>query len=524
MKSNPVMAAAAFVVVLIHLLVWPDVLAARKKPDRKNDKHHHYQLIDMGTFGGPISSINFPLWLGTLNNHGVATGWSSTSIPTSSTSNPLVCGGIDGAVPFITHTFAWRNGVVSDLGSLGGADYCSEPFWVNDRGDIVGASENGLIDQQFFGFNQMHPVLWRNGEIIDLGTLGGNQGGAWGINSRGQIAGDSTTSIPDPYCFFGTVQIRAFLWEKGKMRDLGTLGGNCASPGFVTIDAAVNTLNERGQVVGASTTSTIPNPLTGVPTWAPFLWEEGKGMTNLGTLGGAWGGAQGINNRGQVIGQSSIAADPAACNAFPDNGDLNCHAFLWDKGTLTDLTTSTIGGSFSNPKNINDAGEIVGAGAFPSKPFPQAFLWIKGVATDVGNLGGCNSSAQAINSESQVVGLAVSCDGSLRAFLWEKGSIVDLNTLVPPGASLHLTAAAFLNDRGEIVGDGLLPNGDNHGFLLIPCDENHPGVEGCDYSMVAAEALPAAAHAPREAFGHMPPAAPWQRSVRFQFPAFGSHN
>jgi probable HAF family extracellular repeat protein len=504
-------------VVLLTALTIPLGLTAQNNHD--HHKHHHYKLIDMGTFGGPMSSINFPLWLGTLNNHGVATGWSSTSIPTSSTSNPLVCGGINGAVPFITHTFAWRNGVVSDLGSLGGADYCSEPFWVNHRGDIVGASENGLIDQQFLGFNQMHPVLWRNGEIIDLGTLGGNQGGAWGINNRGQIAGDSTTSIPDPYCFFATVQIRAFLWEKGQMRDLGTLGGNCASPGFVTIDAAVNTLNERGQVVGASTTSTIPNPLTGVPTWAPFLWEDGKGMTNLGTLGGAWGGAQGINNRGQVIGQSSIAADPAACNAFPDNGDLNCHGFLWDKGMLTDLTTSTIGGSFSNPKNINDAGEIVGAGAFPGKPFFQAFLWRKGVATDLGNLGGCNSSAQAINSKTQVVGFAVSCDGvSRQAFLWEHGSIVDLNTLIPPDSGLHLTAAGFLNDRGEIVGDGLLANGDNHAFLLIPCDDKHPGVEGCDYNMVESSVVASVHLTVNAAPSRTLPITPWRRSNPFHFP------
>jgi hypothetical protein len=72
--------------------------------------------------------------------------------------------------------------------------------------------------------------------------------------------------------------------------------------------------------------------------------------------------------------------------------------------------------------------------------------------------------------------------------LWEHGSIVDLNTLIDPGASLYLAAAAFLNDRGEIVGDGLLANGDNRAFLLIPCDDKHPGVEGCDYSMVEAPA------------------------------------
>jgi len=59
-----------------------------------------------------------------------------------------------------------------------------------------------------------------------------------------------------------------------------------------------------------------------------------------------------------------------------------------------------------------------------------------------------------------------------------------LNTLITPAdASVELNAAVGLNDRGEIVVQGTLPNGDQHAFLLIPCDENHTGVEGCDYSL-----------------------------------------
>jgi len=130
------------------------------------------------------------------------------------------------------------------------------------------------------------------------------------------------------------------------------------------IDSAAHPINENGQVVGGSTTSSIPNPLTGVPTMDPFLWEEGKGMIDLGTLGGAFGGAQAINNGGQIVGVSSIATDPGACNGFPDNGDFNCHNFLWDNGTLIDLNTTTVGGTPLFVAAINDAGEIIGAGAW----------------------------------------------------------------------------------------------------------------------------------------------------------------
>jgi len=63
---------------------------------------------------------------------------------------------------------------------------------------------------------------------------------------------------------------------------------------------------------------------------------------------------------------------------------------------------------------------------------------------------------------------------------------VDLNTLLPPGSSVLVPNAIGINDRGEIAAKGVLPNGDQHAVLLIPCDENHPGVEGCGYSMVDA--------------------------------------
>jgi probable HAF family extracellular repeat protein len=298
---------------LFSALAIPVRLRAQDKQEHnkhhKHHKHHHYQLIDMGTFGGPNSSINWPIKGGSLNRRGVTVGWSATPTPTTPTSNRLICGGLDGKVPFITHAFRWQKGVVTDLGSLAGADYCSEPTWMNAAGEIVGISENGKVDP-LTGFNQSRAVLWKNGEITDLGSFGGNQNAAFGINSRGQIIGNSQNTIPNTLCFFGTTQIRGFLWQDGQMQDLGTLGsGSCVFPSFI---------NERGQIAGDADTTSTPNPLTGFPTHDPFLWEDGT-MHDLGTLGGAvggvsaTGGAGGLNNRGQVIGVSSVAANPGAC-------------------------------------------------------------------------------------------------------------------------------------------------------------------------------------------------------------------
>jgi probable HAF family extracellular repeat protein len=242
-------------------------------------------------------------------------------------------------------------------------------------------------------------------------------------------------------------------------------------------------------------------------------------MIDLGTLGGTYGFPLALNNRGQVVGTSNLA------------GDNTAHAFLWDRGRLTDL--GTLGGDFSNANAINEAGEVVGYSSPAGDQSVHAFLWRNGVMADLGTVDGdpC-STANAINSRSQVVGISTAtCDFSTgrRAFLWENSSMVDLNTLIPPGSSFQLTLAETINDRGEIAGNGT-PQGCGvveecgHAFLLIPCDEHHPGVEGCDYSLVEAPAaVPQPIPAIRDVSSRALPASLLRRMSRYHFPgrAFG---
>jgi probable HAF family extracellular repeat protein len=241
-------------------------------------------------------------------------------------------------------------------------------------------------------------------------------------------------------------------------------------------------------------------------------------MQDLGTLGGTSGCAIDLNNRGQVIGYSNLA------------GDMTNHPFLWDKrGHPQKKDLGTFGGSNGRAIAINDAGEVVGW-AMDQNEQVRAFLWRNGVKINLGTLSPLPySNAQWINSKGQVVGFAADANFITHiAFLWENGGpIVDLNSLVPSGSELQLANALNINDRGEIAGTGLLTNGDFRNFLLIPCDEDHPGVEGCDYSLVDARAaVPQTSLAVRNASSHPLPQSLMRRMNRYHLPglAFGSRN
>ena len=101
-------------------------------------------------------------------------------------------------VPFVFHAFEWQNGVLTDLGALPGIE-CSQAVSVNASGEVVGGSGNGVTDPLAGGIEEVRAVLWKDGEIQDLGTLGGSESTAVAINNRGQVTGFSTNGIPDPF-------------------------------------------------------------------------------------------------------------------------------------------------------------------------------------------------------------------------------------------------------------------------------------------------------------------------------------
>jgi probable HAF family extracellular repeat protein len=443
----------SLIAVLVTALATSSWAGAQNAPG--NSQTPRYRLIDLGTLGGPASY--FPNGLdGILNNHGTTVGWANTSA-------------LDPFDPFciapncfVAHAFQFQNGVLMDLGTLP-AGASSSASWLSANGLAVGLSDNGEIDPMVPGFPQLRAVLWRNGQIIDLGTLpeGGFESVANAVDNRGQVVGFALNTVPDPFSFVGfPTQTRAFLWQDGVMQDLGTLGGPDALASFV---------NEQGEVSGPSYTAI--DPATGSPAAVhPFLWKNGN-MIDLGSLGGTDSEPTAMNERGDVVGVSTLA------------GDSIQHPFLWRKGKLTDL--GTLGGDTGFSNWVNDRGDIAGKADLPG-PAPQlhdAVLWSNGKMIDLGVLPGDScSNAYYVNSHGQVVGTSENLNFCLipigqRAFLWEKGGpMVDLNGLIPPGANLELTFAVAINDRGEIAGFGVpsdcaVADIDlcGHAYVLMPC-------------------------------------------------------
>jgi probable HAF family extracellular repeat protein len=219
----------------------------------------------------------------------------------------------------------WQDGVPTLLPPLvaGGQTFANA---INAAGDVVGRSET---------VSAVHATLWRDGEIIDLGTLGGVSSFAFGINARGQVVGASVIPGAD-------MLQHAFLWEGGIMHDLGTPSGAYSD---------ANAINARGQVVGSVTSGGVKHAV---------MWYRGV-MTDLGTLGGTNSVALGINARGQVVGSSLTSSGES-------------HGFLWEEGVMMDL--GTLGGRLSSASAISDSGLIVGEAAPSDTPYTgHAAVW-----------------------------------------------------------------------------------------------------------------------------------------------------
>jgi probable HAF family extracellular repeat protein len=130
---------------------------------------------------------------------------------------------------------------------------------------------------------------------------------------------------------------------------------------------------------------------------------------------------------------------------------------------------------------MNDAGEVAGNSYLPGDEVRHAVLWRSGKIIDLGTVGAdpC-SDAHGLNIRGQVVGSSHDCIQEMHGFLWQLGGpMIDLNAFVPPDSDLTITDGHTINDSGEIIASGMLPNGDFHAILLVPCGSNPADSDGC---------------------------------------------
>jgi probable HAF family extracellular repeat protein len=377
-------------------LATPVRLAAQEQ-QQQNTKKIRYTLTNLG----PATLVS-----GGINHK----GWVAFSAPLP-----------DGT----EHASLWREGVTTDLGTLGGPN--SNSFGLSKRGQVVGKAETSTPDPlgEDFCFHHTNliclPFVWQNGVMTPLPILGGHNATAFDVNNRGEMVGNAEKNTPDPTCPPPQVlQSPPVIWENGVIRELPTVSGDPDGVAFA--------INDNGEAVGAS----------GANCTTPFhalLWRKDGSVRDLGNLGGTmFNIAQNINNRDEVVGASDLA------------GDTTFHAFLWtQEGGMQDL--GTLGGLL-----------------------PPVSSW-----------------AFAINDKGQVVGFSCDVNFDCVAFVWQDGAMLALNNLIPPNSGVNLIWAYGINARGEIALLGDKGTGTFYNFVATPCDEEHANADGCQSGVAEGE-------------------------------------
>jgi probable HAF family extracellular repeat protein len=341
--------------------------------------------------------------------------------------------------------------IPGSLGALGAG-----PAAINDAGQIVGDGFLGC-------FEATRAFLWQAGEPTDLGTLAAEgpftDSYAEDINQVGQIVGGASTGRVQREgngFIIGCVtdvEFHAVLWQEGVIIDLG------APPGG--LDTGAVAINDVGQILGwAEAPVDDDGPCAPAHPRYPVLWEQRAGRWEFIDLRerGVPGLGRDINNLGQIVGRTGAGLDP-------DSRTPSGEAYLWIDGILTAL--GTLGGEASEAVAINDAGQVVGwaetadtpADPDAREPVKHAFLWEASAVIDLGTLGGERSEAHAINNLGWIVGWSETGEGSLvqpvrHGFLWQEGRMADLNDLLPADAEWVIEAALGINDAGQFIAAG----------------------------------------------------------------------
>lgn len=295
------------------------------------------------------------------------------------------------------------------LGTFGG--YQTIATGINESNQLVGYG-------QLEGTAEQHAFLYRGEQLVDLSLEEASNGWARAINEKGQIAGYIST--PE--------SVYAFCYIDGRIINIGTL--------FDRADRSFGSdINNSGVIVGYTCSANR--------TFWPFIYREGY-VERLTSIDSQAAAILGVNDQEQMVGFTYAAPGRHT-------------AFCYENGKIRDL--GEIVGTQSQALNINNQGQVIG---FTERAdgISKAFFFDGDKMIDFGVSG--RSMALGINDAGEVVGEDVkSGDTSAFAFLWRREvGLIDLNTCVEnlsDGATPGFTrifSANDINELGNIAASG----------------------------------------------------------------------
>lgn len=352
---------------------------------------------------------------------------------------------------------------INDFGTIAGR-YDTAGVFANENATTAVFQPANIIRQGFVWNNGVLTALTNVGTKTgssDLGAPSGTQlnllvANVRNISDRGLVVG-TVDEVRQP---IPLATDRAISWEQEGSATKYKLSIN----DFGGLESYFFDSNNSKQIAGRNILSDkFENPI---------LFENGK-VIDLADLGGDGGTAQGINNKGQIVGQidKDGKLDDITANT----------AVIWNKSgsgyKLTDL--GTFGAAQASLRDINDAGQIIGVksnGLSGADAATNPFIlrdkngngkYEASEFTDLGSLGGKTGSVLGLNDFGTVVGTSQTkvlggADGKTlenHAFVWSEGKMTDLNSLVTApivynGAKVVLTSAVGINNFGDIAAIG----------------------------------------------------------------------
>ena len=313
---------------------------------------------------------------------------------------------------------------------------------INNLGHVVGYS---YVAPE--AYQTAQPFLWKDGHLSALPLpKGASAAFATGINDQDQVIAETNELDSN-----GVRVRRAFIVDHGKVVVLPVLNADSNTQPFA--------INNWGSAVGRN-----HNRVDGSET--PVVWSSGK-IHALPLLPGEDGGfAFGINDLGVIAGYQ-FPAD--------DSSEVAC-LWYWNGGGYTVVALKTLGGNYGEAYDINNWGQTAGFSTNTDDANGFGTLWDwRGPHALPMLPGDTDGIANAINDQGQITGITGGVDqygnDYQRVVLWQNGTVIDLQTVVPPD-TLPFFDIGNANRLGQIAIDaGFFPDGSSFvGYVLIPKD------------------------------------------------------